>query len=87
MLEDLKRLDLLRTATKPAPNALLVDSADEPQQQMLHAHLVNLGLRAQFERLPSPRPWTGNPYKMLLPHTIIEKVVAWITAQKQSERK
>jgi uncharacterized protein len=82
LLDELRRVDLLRVTCPPAPGALLVDSAEEPQQERLRTQLETTGLRTQYEHVPNPRPWTQNPYKMLLPHAIIETVVAWISAQR-----
>lgn len=82
MFDELRRVDLLRVTRPPAPGALLVDSAEEPLQQRLRTHLETAGLRTDYEYVPNPRPWTQNPYKMLLPHAIIETVVAWTSAQR-----
>jgi pimeloyl-ACP methyl ester carboxylesterase len=83
MREEIEHVDLLRVTRPPAAAALLVDSEEEPHQEPLRTHLEANGLRARYEHVPNPRPWTQNPYKMLLPNTIIQTVVAWISRQKQ----
>jgi pimeloyl-ACP methyl ester carboxylesterase len=83
LFEEIERVDLLRVTRPPARSALVVDSSEEPQQQRLRTHLETSGLRAHYEHVPSPRPWTQDPYKLVLPSAIIEKVVTWISAQRQ----
>jgi exosortase A-associated hydrolase 2 len=83
MVDEIERIDLLRVTRVPAAAALLVDSEEEAHQQPLRAHLESIGLHPQYEHVPNPRPWTQNPYKMLLPHSIVQTIVAWMSEQKR----
>jgi pimeloyl-ACP methyl ester carboxylesterase len=94
LIEDLSRIDLLRTTRRPARRTLFIDGGNVPGRDALLAHLGELGAA------PELRSHTGHKFLItishgaLLPDEVIDSIVGWLkevypasTAPPRTERR
>lgn len=81
MLTEIESLDLLAISQKPASNILLIESHDRVDQGRFLKHLKSLGVQVTYQPMPLPQLWTWSEdvSKILVPHQILQSVVAWIS--------
>jgi alpha-beta hydrolase superfamily lysophospholipase len=75
---DLRRLDLLALGASPAPRALVVGTADVPEDASLVARLAELGAEARYSHVPGHAFLDADPHRSDLPHHALETIVAWM---------
>src|SRR5438445_708442 len=79
LVEDLSKIDLLRTVRRPARRTLFIDGGNVAGRDDLMSHLGELGAR------PELRSHTGHKFLItishgaLLPDEVIESIVSWLT--------
>ena len=73
----LEPLDLLALRHPPATHILVIDSAAPPGGQ-LREQLQWLGARVASQHVAGPQVWREQHYKALVPHRLLEAVVAWM---------
>src|SRR2546428_327746 len=79
LIEDLSRIDLLRTARRPARRTLFIDGGNVAGRDALMSHLGELGAE------PELRSHTGHKFLItishgaLLPDEVIDSIVGWLT--------
>lgn len=81
MLKDIERLNLLAIPKKPANNVLLVESHEQTDQELYVNHLKSLDVQVTYQQIPLPQLWTWSEDvgRILVPHQILQSVVAWIS--------
>jgi hypothetical protein len=81
MLTDIERLNLLAISKKPANNVLLVESHELIDQELFANHLKSLGVQVTYQQIALPQLWTWSEDvgRVLVPHQILQSVVAWIS--------
>ncbi len=78
LLTALEHLDLLAMQQKPAQNILVIASHEGACAGQLREHLKSLGARLAYQHLASPQIWRGETYTVLVPHQLLQSVVAWL---------
>lgn len=79
MRADLERLDLLSHSRKPADTVLVIEGESDAFAQRLDEHLTQSGVTVLHQHVPSPRIWTEDPDKGLVPHQTLQAIVTWLT--------
>lgn len=80
-LDDLRSLDLLEFQGKAPGDTLLIQTHPRTDQRELRDRLSNAGARVDYRRDPVPQLWTWieDFGQMLVPHQLLQSVVAWIS--------
>lgn len=71
-------IDLLALAPRPADRVLLVQSAGAETSEPLYRHLTGLGTSVEHLQAREARIWIEEPFRALVPHHLLEAIVAWI---------
>jgi uncharacterized protein len=75
--DELGAIDLLATPTAPARRVLLLES-DRERGTGLQEHLSGLGAEVDYQYLPSPKVWVEEPNRGLVPHQLLQAIIAWV---------
>jgi exosortase A-associated hydrolase 2 len=78
LLTALEHLDLLAMQQKPAQNILIIASHEGSCAGQLTEHLKSLGARLAYQHLASPQIWRGETHTGLVPHQLLQSIVAWL---------
>jgi pimeloyl-ACP methyl ester carboxylesterase len=78
LLEGLAGIDLLATRARPARQVLIVESQRESALAPFGSHLVDLDTPVDHRFLPTPMIWIEDINKVLVPHEVLQAVVAWL---------
>ena len=78
LLTGLEHLNLLAMQQKPAHSILVIESHEEACAGPLREHLKSLGAHVAYQYLSSPPIWRGETYTVLVPHQLLQSVVAWL---------
>ena len=79
LIEDLSRIDLLRTARRPARRTLFIDGGNVPGRDALMAHLRELGAGPELQSHPGHKFLITISHGALLPDEVIDSIVGWLT--------
>jgi pimeloyl-ACP methyl ester carboxylesterase len=74
----LENLDLLALQQKPAQNVFVIASIEGAYAGSLREHLKSLGARVAYQDLCSPPIWRGETHTVLVPHQLLQAIVAWL---------
>lgn len=77
---DLEGIDLLTSQQKPANHLLLIESQEKIHQGRLLEHLQRWDARVAYRHLPCPQFWIWQEDlgEALVPHHVLQAVVAWL---------
>lgn len=79
MLDDFNQLNLLSTTQPPADRILIIENnATEPAKELL-AHFEKLESGVLYKVVAGPRVWSDDPDKALVPHEVLQAMVAWMS--------
>ena len=76
---DLREMELLSEARKPAHRALVIDNTEGQDQVKLASHLEAFGVDVRYRRHPEAQIWEAEPYKMLLPRESPRTIGEWLS--------
>jgi hypothetical protein len=79
LLADLENIDLLAIRQKPAKKMLVVSSNEDADTGRLREHLISVGIPLTYKCLPSSQIWRESPNEALVPHQLLQAVVAWMS--------
>jgi uncharacterized protein len=81
MLRDLEGIDLLALRQKPADEILVIESHNQPDQNLLTQHLKNLHSEVAHQHLPNPQfwHWVEDFTHVPVPQQILQSVKRWMT--------
>lgn len=71
-------IDLMAIGARPAGKALIVESQQEAAVAPFAAHLAALGTQVEHRFLPTPMIWIEDINRVLVPHQVLQAVVAWL---------
>lgn len=75
---DLEGLDLSTLSRRPARDVLLVETRRAAEIEPLKDPLERLGVRVETALIETPSMWIEDINKVLVPHAVLQAVVAWL---------
>ncbi|HEV2129589.1 MAG TPA: hypothetical protein VGR27_00715, partial [Longimicrobiaceae bacterium] len=78
MREEIERLDLLSLEGRIAERVLLIESASPPELKPLLDQLSRSAGEVEHLHVPERRVWLAEPFRGIVPHQLLEALVAWM---------
>jgi pimeloyl-ACP methyl ester carboxylesterase len=78
LLDELSQIDLLRTASRPAARALVIDGGHVAGRDALMTHLRELGTEAELRSHPGHKFLVTVSHRSLVPDEVIDSIVGWL---------
>ena len=78
LMEQISRIDPLAISRKPANQILLLETGEAPDARQVRQRLENMDVHLEYQQTPGPQMWLLEPYQAVIPHQVLQIIVAWI---------
>jgi dienelactone hydrolase len=78
LIEDLSRIDLLRTARRPASRTLVIDGGNLPGRDALMGRLREIGAAPELRTHPGHKFLVTVSHRALVPQEVLDSIVGWL---------